>query len=70
MNISNPKGVSFGTEEGKYFLFVHAKTDCIGGGRLKVAGLKEKLARGFSRGVTLGFFNSSNQAQVLARSLH
>ena len=39
-------------------------------GRSKVIGLKEKSARGFSRGITLGFFNSSNQARVLARSSH
>ena len=65
MNISNPKGVSFSAEQGKYLLFGHAKTDCVGGGRLKSACLKEKLARG----ITLGFFNSSNQARVLARSL-
>ena len=34
----------------------------------KVIGLKEKLAGGFSRGITLGFFNSSNRARVLACS--
>ena len=57
MNLPNPKGDSFDTEG-------------IEGGRSKVAGLKEKLARGFSRGITLGFFNSSNRARVLARSSH
>ena len=55
MNLPNPKGESFGVEE-------------IEGERSKVAGLKEKLAGGFSRGITLGFFNSSNRAQVLAHS--
>ena len=35
-----------------------------------IAGLKEKLASGFSRDVTLGFFNLSNRARVLARSSH
>ena len=32
----------------------------IEGGRSKVVGLKEKLRGGFSQGITLGFFNSSN----------
>ena len=63
MNLSNPKGVSFGAEEGKYLLFGHDETGCVrgGGGRLKAAGLKEKLVGGFSRSITLGFFNSSNR---------
>ena len=55
MNLPNPKGEFFYAEG-------------IEGGRSKVAGLKEKLTRGFSRGITLGFFNSSNEARVLARS--
>ena len=55
MNFSNPK------EE---FFYVEG----IEGGRSKVVGLKEKLAGGFSRGITLGFFNSSNGVWVLARS--
>ena len=33
------------------------------------AGLKEKLAGGFSRGNTLSFFKSSNWAQVFVRSI-
>ena len=60
MNLSNLK------EE-----FSDAKgTNCIGERRSKAACLKEKLARGFSRGSTLGFFNLFNQARVLARSSH
>ena len=51
MNLPNPKGESFDTEG-------------IEGGRSIVASLKEKLARGFSQGITLGFFNSSNRARV------
>ena len=47
MNLPNPKGV-----------FFYAKG--IEGGRSKDAGLKEKLAGGFSQGITLGFSNSSN----------
>ena len=35
-------------------------------GRSIVVGLKEKLVGDFSRGITLGFFNSSNRARVLA----
>ena len=58
MNLPNPKGESFDAER-------------IEGGRSKVTGLKEKLARGFSqRIITLGFFNSSNRARVLAHSCH
>ena len=57
MNLPNPKGESFDTEG-------------IKGGRSKVAGLKEKLARGFSLGITLGFFKSSNRARVLASPSH
>ena len=57
MNLPNPKEESFDTEG-------------IEGGRSKVTGLKEKLAGGFSQGITLGFFNSSNRAQVLAHSSH
>ena len=47
MNLSNPKGVSFGTEEGTYLLFGHVETNCVGGGRLKATCLKEKLMGGF-----------------------
>ena len=52
MNLSNPKGESF---------------DAVGieGGRSKVIGLKEKMVGGFSRGIILGFFNSSNWVRVL-----
>ena len=60
MSLPNPKGVSFGAEEGKYLLFGHVETDCVGRRRLKVIGLKGKLVKGYSRGITLGFFNSSN----------
>ena len=59
MNLSNPKGESFDAKG----------TDCVGG-RSKAAGLKEKLVGGFSRGITMGFFKSSNCAWVLARSFH
>ena len=55
MNLTNPKVVSFDTEG-------------IERERSKVPSLKEKLAGGFSRVITLGFFNSSNRARVLARS--
>ena len=58
MNLSNPKEECF-DEEG---------IGCGGEERSTVTGLKEKLAGGFSRGITMGFFNSSNRAQVLARS--
>ena len=47
MNLPNPKAEPFDTEG-------------IEEGRSKVASLKEKLEGGFSRGITLGFFNSSN----------
>ena len=57
MNLPNPKGESFDTEG-------------IEGGRSIVIGFKEKLVGGFSRGITLGFFNSSNRAWVLARYSH
>ena len=57
MNLPTPKGESFDIEG-------------IERGRSKVVGLKEKLEGGFSRGITLGFFNSSNQAWVFARSSH
>ena len=57
MNLSNPKE-EFSEAEG---------TGCLGEGRTKARGLKEKLAGGFSQGITLGFFNSSNRARVLAR---
>ena len=50
MNLPNPKGESFDVEG-------------IEEGISKVAGLKEKLAGGFFRGITLGFFNSSNRAR-------
>ena len=49
MNLPNPKEESFDTKG-------------IEGGRSKVIGLKEKLAGGFSHGITLVFFNSSIQA--------
>ena len=55
MKLSNPKGESFDTEG-------------IEKERSKVSGLKEKLVGGFSWGITLGFFNSSNRARVLAHS--
>ena len=55
MNLPNPRGESFDIEG-------------IEGGRSKVAGLKEKLTRGFSWGITLGFFYSSNRARVFTRS--
>ena len=55
LNLPNPKGESFDIEG-------------IEGRRSKVVGLKEKLAGGFSQVITLGFFNSSNWAWVLARS--
>ena len=58
MNFSNPKEESFDAKG----------IGCGEGGRSKVAGLKEKSVGGFSRGISLGFFNSSNQARVLARS--
>ena len=54
MNLPNPKGESFNVERIE--------------GRSKVAGLKEKLVGGFSRVITLGYFNSSNRTRVLARS--
>ena len=54
MNFPNPKGESFNVERI--------------GGRSKVAGLKEKLVGGFSRVITLGYFNSSNWTPVLACS--
>ena len=60
MNFSNPKGKSFDAEG----------IGCGGGRRSKATSLKEKLARDFSRGITLGFFKSSNQALVLAHSFH
>ena len=68
INLSNPKGVPFGVEEGKQLLLGHDGTGCVGGGILKAIGLKEKMAGGSSRGITLGFFKSSNQARVLTRS--
>ena len=55
MNFPNPKGESFDTKG-------------IEGRKLKVTGLKEKLAGGLSKGITLDFFNSSNRARVLAKS--
>ena len=60
INLSNPKGESFDVEEGKYLLFGHDRTDCVGRGRSKVVSLKEKLAGGFSQGITLGYIKSSN----------
>ena len=47
MNLPNPKGESFDAKG-------------IKEGRSKIAGLKEKLVGGFSRGITLGFFSSSS----------
>ena len=55
INLPNPKGESFDVEG-------------IEGRISKVVGLEENLARGFSWGITLGFFNSSNRARVFARS--
>ena len=49
MNLSNLKGKSFDAKG----------IDCGGEGRSTTASLKEKLAGGFSRGITLAFFNSS-----------
>ena len=46
-DLPNPKGWSFDTEG-------------IEGERSKVSGLEENLVEGFSWGITLGFFNSSN----------
>ena len=57
-NLSNPKGKSFNAEG----------ISCGGEGKLIAASLKEKMVEGFSQGITLGFFNSSIQAQVLAHS--
>ena len=70
VNLSNPKGESFDVEERKYLLFGHDKTSCVGEGRSKAVGLKEKLVGGFSRGITLGCFKSSNRAQIFACSFH
>ena len=58
MKLSNPKE-EFSDVEGN---------GCIGERKSKAIGLKEKLVGGFSRGITLGFFNLSNWARVLARS--
>ena len=55
VNLPNPKREFFDAEG-------------IEGGRSKVVGLKEKLAGGVSWGIAVGFFNSSNWAQVLAHS--
>ena len=52
MNLSILKGESFDVEG----------IGCVGGGRSKAVGLKEKLVGGFSQGITLGFFKSSNRA--------
>ena len=57
MSLPNPNGKSFDAEG-------------VEEGRSKVAGLKENLVGGFSQGITLGFFNSSNWAWVLACSSH
>ena len=46
-DLPNSKGWSFDTEG-------------IEGERSKVSGLKENLVKGFSWGITLGSFNSSN----------
>ena len=70
MNLSNPKEVFFGAEEGKYLLFRHVETGCVRGGRFKAASLKDKIVGDFSRGIILCFFKSSNRVQVLARSFH
>ena len=59
MNLSNPKRESFDAEG-------------IGsgeGGRSKATSLKEKFTGGFSRGITLGFFKSSNRARVWSHSV-
>ena len=58
MNLSNPKEEFFDTEG----------TDCIGEARSTTTCLKEKLEGGFSRGITMSFFNSSNRVWVLTRS--
>ena len=58
MNLSNPKGESFDI----------IGISGVGGGRSKSAGLKDKFVGGFSQGITWGFFNPSNRAQVMARS--
>ena len=50
MNLSNPKGESFDAKGIR----------CVGGEKSKSVGLKEKWARDFSQGITLGFFKSSN----------
>ena len=57
-NLSNPKGDSFDAKG----------ISCGGEERSTAVGLKEKLAGGFSRGITLGFFSSFNWARVLALS--
>ena len=50
INLSNPKGVPFGVEEGKQLLSGHDGTGRVGGGILKATGLKEKNSgRLFSR---------------------
>ena len=33
IKLSNPKGESFDVEEGKYLLYGHDGTGCVGGGR-------------------------------------
>ena len=53
MNLSNPKGESFDAKG----------IGCEGEERSITSGLKEKLAGGFSLGITLGFFNSFNRAR-------
>ena len=58
MNLSNAKAESFDVEG----------ISCGGEGRSTAIGFKEILVGGFSRGITLGFFNSSNWGQVFAHS--
>ena len=60
INLSNLKGESFDA----------VGISCVGGGRSKAIGLKEKLPGGFSRGITLDLFKSSNWVWVLSRSFH
>ena len=59
-NLSNPKRESFDAKG----------IGCGGEGRSTTTCLKEKLTGGFSRGITLGFFNPYNRARVLAHSFY
>ena len=58
INLSNPKEDFFNTKG----------IGCGGDGRSIAVGLEEKLVEGFSNSITLGLFNSYNQARVLAHS--